>query len=60
MVERYAYTPYGVVTVYDSGWLNPATTAVGNTTLYAGRDYSFATQLYFNRGRFYDPALQVS
>lgn len=60
VVERYDYTPWGVVTVLDG---NAAARTVnvsqfGNTILYTGREYSFATGLYYYRARFYDPVLQ--
>jgi RHS repeat-associated protein len=57
--EQYAYDPYGVVTIYAPNWASQRTaSAVGNTTLFAGREFSFATGLYYNRARYYDPGKQ--
>ena len=41
VVERYAYSAYGKVTVYDSDWSNPTatTSSVGNATFFAGREF---------------------
>jgi RHS repeat-associated protein len=59
VLERYAYTPYGAVTVRAADWtpINPNVSQVGNIILYTGQEYSFATGLYCYRKRYYDPAL---
>jgi len=50
VVNRYEYTLFGA----------PVTTTeqVANPLRYAGREYDAETGLYFNRMRYYDPALQ--
>jgi RHS repeat-associated protein len=56
VVERYTYTAYGVLTVYDSNWANPtATSSVGNARLFAGMDLDAATGEYYDDARFYAP-----
>ena len=57
--ERYTYEAYGAVTVHDpaSVSLYDNVSPLGNTTLYTGREYSFATQLYYYRARYYDATL---
>jgi RHS repeat-associated protein len=56
-VERYSYTAYGNVTVYDGNWqVRTGGSAHGNDRLFAGREYDTATGLYYNRARWYNPA----
>ena len=38
-------------------WSVAASSANGNTVLYAGRELDLATSLYYNRARYYDPGL---
>ncbi|MDZ7616938.1 MAG: RHS repeat-associated core domain-containing protein, partial [Patescibacteria group bacterium] len=55
VVERYVYTPYGEVTVYNADWsATRDASAVDNTHLYTGRDLDAATGLYYYRARWYD------
>ncbi|MDZ7616452.1 MAG: RHS repeat-associated core domain-containing protein, partial [Patescibacteria group bacterium] len=55
VVERYVYTPYGEVTIYNADWsATRDVSAVDNTHLYTGRDLDAATGLYYYRARWYD------
>jgi RHS repeat-associated protein len=57
VVERYFYTPYGMVTTYDSGYGNPQSSSrVGNPFTFTGRELDAETGLYHFRARTYDPA----
>ncbi|MDZ7620372.1 MAG: RHS repeat-associated core domain-containing protein [Patescibacteria group bacterium] len=56
VVERYVYTPYGVATVHDPDWSNPAAPATDGP-LYAGYHFDPETGLYHVRNRHYDPSL---
>ncbi len=61
IVERYAYTPYGVVTYFDHYWNeaeDQTVSAYANTTLYAGRTLDLSTALYYNRARYYDATME--
>ena len=53
--ERYAYTPYGEVTILDSSFVALSTqeSAIGNEFLYTGRRQDPETGLQLNRNRFY-------
>jgi RHS repeat-associated protein len=64
VVERYAYSPYGVTTILaPNGMTTRATSAVGNSYMYTGRrlDKEFATTsedtIYYYRARYYAPHL---
>ena len=56
IVESYRYDAWGnVLEVLDSNG-NPITeSALGNRYLFQGREYSWATGLYYFRARWYDP-----
>ena len=58
-VERYLYTPYGVVTVLDADFTDDAdgVSDYNNTTLYTGREYNPETGLYYYRARYYHAEL---
>ena len=58
VVERYSYTPYGVVTFRNADWSVAGSSANANTILYTGRTYDTLTSLYYYRARYYDPALE--
>jgi len=58
VVERYAYTPYGIATFCDASWTDVGNSANGNTTLYTGRTLDALTSLYYYRARYYDAALE--
>lgn len=55
IVESYQYDAWGNTTVFDvSG--NPLTqSSIGNRYCWQGREYSWATKLYYFRARWYDP-----
>jgi RHS repeat-associated protein len=62
VVERYAYSPYGVTTILaPDGVTVRATSSEGNPFLYTGRrlDPEFASSstqaIYYYRARYYDP-----
>ena len=56
VLERYSYTPYGVVAVSDSVYASSGTVStVGNPYLFAGREFDPDSGLYNYRARTYDP-----
>jgi RHS repeat-associated protein len=64
VVERYAYSPYGVTTILAPNGSTPrATSSVGNSYMYTGRrlDKEFASSsedaVYYYRARYYLPPL---
>ncbi|WP_425400431.1 RHS repeat-associated core domain-containing protein [Aeoliella sp.] len=58
VVERYSYTPYGVVEFLDDQFANPTTSSsIGNEFLYTGRRLDLETGLYQYRYRYYHPQL---
>ena len=52
VAARYSYDPYGNATEFYSNG-----DTIDNNILYAGYTYDAATGLYFDRARYYDPAL---
>jgi RHS repeat-associated protein len=57
-VERYVYSPYGVVTIYDATWTNTRSeSSYANVTLYTGRELDSETGLYYYRNRYYSAEL---
>ena len=57
-VERYLYSPYGSVTIYDGTWTNTrASSGYANAVLYTGREYDPETGLYQYRNRYYSAEL---
>ncbi|MBX2850369.1 MAG: hypothetical protein KTR15_01335, partial [Phycisphaeraceae bacterium] len=58
VVERYAYTAYGEVTITDGAGLNErATSLYGNPYTYTGRRTDHETGLCYFRARYHDPVL---
>lgn len=56
VVEFYRYDAWGkVLGVYDADGKPLCESAVGNRVLWQGREYSWATGLYYFRARWYDP-----
>ncbi len=56
IVESYRYDAWGrVLGVYDGSGAPITGSAVGNRYLWQGREYSWATGLYYFRARWYDP-----
>ncbi len=57
-LERYVYSPYGVVTVYDATWSNTrSASSYDNVALCTGREYDFETGLYCFRNRYFSADL---
>ncbi len=57
-LERYVYSAYGVVTVYDGTWTNTRSeSSYANVTLYTGRELDGETGLYHYRNRYYNTEL---
>jgi RHS repeat-associated protein len=58
VVERYAYDPYGNVTIYDALALNASnTSAFDNPFMYTGRFYVDKLDMYYFRARWFDSNL---
>jgi RHS repeat-associated protein len=57
-VERYSYTPYGVVTYRNTDWSETTSSANANRTLYTGRTLDLLTGLYYYRARYFDAGLE--
>jgi RHS repeat-associated protein len=57
VLERYAYAPYGAVTVMSPGWSALGASAYGAIYLWQGKRYDGAVGLYDSRGRAYSPTL---
>ena len=55
IVESYDYDAWGRVQAYDSENLPLEQSALGNRIAFQGREYSWATGLYYFRARWYDP-----
>jgi RHS repeat-associated protein len=56
IVERYEFDAWGrVLGIYDADGAELTQSAVGNRYLWQGREYDFATGLYYFRARWYDP-----
>jgi RHS repeat-associated protein len=53
--ERYEYTPYGGVSMYNSGGLPISNSGIGNAYFFTGRRLDAETELYFYRARYYEP-----
>ncbi len=62
VVERYTFTPYGVVTVRDALWaalsVNRSQSGIDNAILYTGKALSWNTMLQYSIGRYYDALLE--
>jgi RHS repeat-associated protein len=56
IVESYKFDAWGnVLGVFDSNGQPISESALGNRYLFQGREYSWATRLYYFRARWYDP-----
>jgi RHS repeat-associated protein len=56
VVESYKFDAWGnVLGVFDSNGSPLSESALGNRYLFQGREYSWATGLYYFRARWYDP-----
>ena len=57
-IERYVYTPYGVLTIYNATWSNVrSVSSYANAYTYTGRQLDAETGLYYYRHRTYAPHL---
>ena len=57
VVERYSYSAYGDLTIYDSTGTSIASSAYANPYTYTGRRFDTETELYHFRARVYDSSL---
>ncbi len=59
LVERYSYTAYGTLGIYDASGTVRTTSTYANRYTYTGREYDPDLNLYHFRARWYDPAMGV-
>jgi RHS repeat-associated protein len=59
VVERYAYSPYGEIAVFDGAGVlrTDGTSSYGLSVAYTGRKLDRESGLYFFRARYHDPRL---
>jgi RHS repeat-associated protein len=55
LVERYSYTAYGTLGIYDASGSIRTTSSYANRYTYTGREYDPDLNLYHFRARWYDP-----
>jgi RHS repeat-associated protein len=55
VVERYAYSAYGQVTIADASGSVISNSAIANRYTYTGREWDEGLSLYHYRARMYDP-----
>lgn len=55
VVESYEYDAYGNTKIFNASGTELTTSAIGNRYMFQGREYDFATGLYYFRARWYDP-----
>jgi len=55
VAESYNYDTWGNVSVFDESGAPLTESAVGNRFLFHGREYSWTTEFYYFRARWYDP-----
>ncbi len=53
--ERYSYTAYGKLGIYDPGGVARSSSNYGNRYTYTGREWDEDLELYHYRARMYDP-----
>ncbi|MBL8892636.1 MAG: RHS repeat-associated core domain-containing protein [Planctomycetaceae bacterium] len=56
LVERYSYTAYGTLGIYDASGTVRTSSTYANRYTYTGREYDADLNLYHFRARWYDPA----
>jgi len=56
LVERYSYSAYGTLGIYDANGTVRTTSTYANRYTYTGREYDPDLNLYHFRARWYDPA----
>ena len=54
VVERYAYSAYGALTIMNAAGTVLPSTLFGNSYTFTGRRYDSETELYYFRARYYD------
>ena len=57
VVERYSYSAYGDLTIYDSTGTSITSSAYANSYTYTGRRFDSETEIYHFRARMYDAKL---
>lgn len=57
IAERYTYSSYGQVSIFDSLYVARAATAIGNVYAFTGRRLDSESGLYFYRKRYYHAGL---
>ncbi|MBL8892006.1 MAG: RHS repeat-associated core domain-containing protein [Planctomycetaceae bacterium] len=55
LVERYSYTAYGTLGIYDASGTVRTSSTYANRYTYTGREYDSDLNLYHFRARWYDP-----
>ncbi|WP_197454749.1 RHS repeat domain-containing protein [Stieleria varia] len=55
--ERYAYSAYGMLSIFDGSGTARTSTAEGNRYTYTGREYDESMDVYHYRARMYDPVV---
>jgi RHS repeat-associated protein len=55
VVEAYHFDAWGRVTAYNGAGVELLASAIGNRYLFQGREFSWASGLYYFRARWYDP-----
>jgi RHS repeat-associated protein len=55
--ERYAYTPYGELTIMNASFTTISSSAIANSITYTGREFDAETGLYHYRNRYYHAQL---
>jgi RHS repeat-associated protein len=56
LVERYTYTAYGTLGIYDASGTVRTTSTYANRYTYTGREYDADLALFHFRARWYDPS----
>jgi RHS repeat-associated protein len=56
LVERYSYSAYGTLGIYDASGTVRTTSTYANRYTYTGREYDPDLNLYHFRARWYDPS----
>jgi RHS repeat-associated protein len=57
VLERYAYTPYGELTVMNASFSPISASTIGNSYTFTGREFDAETGLYHFRNRYYHAQL---
>ena len=57
LVERVSYDTFGLPSFTNSSGQPIASSSIGNTTLFQGREYDPELHLYYYRARYYDPIM---